>query len=216
MRVILIGSTGATGKCLVKELLADKEVSKIILLNRRKYFGNQEKLKEIIVDFENLKDYTAEFQADKAISCLGTTLKAAGSKENQWKIEVDYQVEFARLAKENGIVTFSLISSFGANPKAKIFYQRMKGEIEEKIKALHFENLQIFRPPSLIRPNSDRTGERLGVSLISFLNKLGILKNLKPLSVKDLAKVMLMKLKNANSGIEVFNPQQIHKIKKTD
>src|SRR5699024_2165941 len=154
--------------------------------------------------------------SDVAISCLGTTLKSAGSKENQWKIDVDYQVKFAHLAKENGILSFSLVSSFGANPQAKIFYQRMKGEIEERIKALHFENLQVFRPPSLIRPDSDRVGERLGVKMLSFLNKFGMLKSLKPLSVEDLAKAMLIKLKIANSGIEVFNPQQIHQIKKTD
>src|SRR5699024_1190135 len=136
MKIIIIGSTGATGKCLVKEFLKDKTISKVILLNRRAYYKNHKKLKEIIVDFDNLKNYKEEYKADVAISCLGTTLKSAGSKENQWKIDVDYQVEFARLAKENGIPTFSLVSSFGANPKAKLFYQRMKGEIEESIKAL--------------------------------------------------------------------------------
>ena len=107
------------------------------------------------------------FIESKFFSCLLTTLKDAGSKEAQHKVDYDYQLNFAKAAKENNVEDFVLVSAYGASPNSKIFYSKMKGELEEEIKKLHFNKLTIFNPGMLERKNSIRTGE---VSSISGIN----------------------------------------------
>ena len=107
---------------------------------------------------------------------MGTTLKAAGSKEAQWAIDYEANLEFAKAARENGVNTLVLISASGANSASRLFYQRMKGELEQAIIALNFPHLIIFRPPLLIRPNSDRLGEKIAERIFRVLNRIGMLK----------------------------------------
>ena len=145
MKAIVIGATGATGKEIVENLLNDQLFSEVIILVRKKSFKNHSRLNEIVVDFEHLEQYKNVINADIAFSCLGTTLKIAGSKANQWKVDFDYQFKFAQLAKENNIPTFVLLSALGANSSSKIFYSKMKGTLEDVIKNLQFTSL-IFKP----------------------------------------------------------------------
>lgn len=211
-KVIVIGSTGATGKQVVEELLKNKEVGEIVLLNRRKKYSQQSRLTEVVVDFDRLGDYIDDIKGDVAISCLGTTLKAAGSKENQRKVDVDYQYDFARLARQNGIKHFLLVSSYGANSKSRMFYPQIKGELEDKIKALKFEKLSIFRPPSLDRPDSDRKMEKVGVKIIRGLNAVGIANRFKPLKVEDLAKAIVKEMDSPLIGHQILEPVDIRKL----
>ena len=209
MKAIVIGATGATGKEIVKNLLNDQSFSEVIILVRKKSFENHPKLNEIVVDFEHLEQYKNVINADIAFSCLGTTLKIAGSKENQWKVDFDYQLKFAQLAKENNISTFVLLSALGANSSSKIFYSKMKGTLEDKIKKLQFTSTYIIKPGSLIRPNTDRMGEKLGVNFIQFFNKIGLLKTYTPITVKDLSKVMITLGKTSKKGIHLIEMKEI-------
>jgi uncharacterized protein YbjT (DUF2867 family) len=209
MKAIVIGATGATGKEIVKNLLNDQSFNEIIILVRKKSFENHPKLNEIVVDFEHLEQYKNVINADIAFSCLGTTLKIAGSKENQWKVDFDYQLKFAQLAKENNISTFVLLSALGANSSSKIFYSKMKGALEDKIKKLQFTSTYIIKPGSLIRPNTDRMGEKLGVNFIQFFNKIGLLKTYTPITVKDLSKVMITLGKTSKKGIHLIEMKEI-------
>jgi len=204
MKAIIIGATGATGKYLVEQLLENGKYSNITVLVRRKYFSPHPRLKEVVVNFDELEKYTKEITGDIAISCLGTTLKAAGGKDKQWKIDFEYQYQFAKLASENKVPTFILLSSMGANPNSKIFYSRMKGALEKKIETLDFPNLVIFRPGPLIRPGTDRMGEKLSLPVIQFLNSMGILRIYKPMHVQELAKAMITK-----SGINFLKRTEI-------
>lgn len=127
-------------------------------------------------------------------------MKAAGSKEAQRKVDYDYQYNFAKVAKENNVEDFILVSSYGASPKSKIFYSRMKGELEESIKALHFNKLTIFQPGMLDRKDTERTGEVLGGKIIKFANKFGILTQQKPLPTDILAQAMINSSKIKSYG----------------
>jgi len=121
MKAIVIGGSGATGKALINQLILDDSYSEIISFVRKHSTIKNHKLKEIIIDFEKLSDYKTDIIGNVAFSCLGTTLKAAGSKEAQWKIDYKYQLEFAKICKTNRIKTFVLVSSVGANSDSKIF-----------------------------------------------------------------------------------------------
>ena len=212
MKAIIIGATGATGKELVQRLINDQTFNQITVLVRKKSFENHPKLKEVIVNFEHLDQFKHEIYADVAFSCLGTTLKIAGSKANQWKVDFDYQLQFAQLAKENHIKTFVLLSAFGANSASKIFYSKMKGKLEEQIVKLNFPQTIIVKPASLIRPNSNRPFEKFSVKLIQQLNKFGILKNFTPISVFDLSYILLQSVKNFKSKIVFLQMPEILKI----
>ena len=115
-------------------------------------------------------------------------------------ISYDYQYNFAKSAKENEVEDYILVSSYGANPKSKIFYSRMKGELEQSIKALHFNKLMIFQPGMLDRKDSERTGEVLGGKIIKFANKFGVLTQQKPLPTEVLAKAMINSSKIKSYG----------------
>ncbi|MFY7813795.1 MAG: NAD(P)H-binding protein [Chryseobacterium taeanense] len=200
MKALVIGATGATGKDLVNQLLQDKDFEEVNIFVRKPVDIQNEKLKVHVVNFENPEEWKSKVKGDVAFSCLGTTLKAAGSKEAQRKVDFDYQYEFAKAAKENSVGDYILVSAYGANPKSKIFYSKMKGELEEAVKKLHFEKITIFKPGMLERKDSDRTGEVLGSRIIKFANKLGLLESQKPLPTDVLAKAMINSSKIKSNG----------------
>ncbi|MEZ7508100.1 NAD(P)H-binding protein [Cloacibacterium sp. Arc13] len=200
MKALIIGATGATGKDLVQKLSQDKDFEEIHAFVRKPVTPISEKVKFHVVNFEKTEEWKDLVQGDVAFSCLGTTLKDAGSKEAQRKVDFDYQLQFAKTAKENGVEDFVLVSAYGANPNSKIFYSRMKGELEEEVKKLHFNKITIFQPGMLDRKNTDRTGEVLGARIIKFVNKFGVLESQKPLPTDILAQALVNSSKIKSYG----------------
>ena len=191
MTAIIIGATGATGRDLVDLLLQDTAFDAIHVFVRRPLAISDPMIETHLVDFNQIDSWKSGIRGDVLFSCLGTTLRAAGSQEAQWKVDYDYQFNFAKAAHENGVPTLVLMSSMGANPQSSVFYMKMKGQLEEAVKLLGFSNTIIVRPPSLIRRNSDRWGEKVGVVALKMLNKVGILRSMKPLSTEAVARAML-------------------------
>lgn len=200
MKALVIGATGATGKDLVKQLLNDPDYEEVNVFVRKPLETENPKLKNHLVDFEKPGEWKDLVQGDVAFSCLGTTLKNAGSKEAQRKVDYDYQYNFAKTAKENGVEDYILVSSYGASPTSKIFYSKMKGDLEESVKSLHFNKITIFQPGMLERKDTERTGEVLGGKIIKFANKFGILTHQKPLPTDVLAQAMINASKIKSSG----------------
>src|SRR5690606_25267372 len=166
MNAIVIGGTGATGKELVAQLLEDARFDTVTVLVRRPYFDANPKLIEIVVDFEKLDHYRDKIRGRVAFSTLGTTLKDAGSKAAQWRVDHDYQLAFARIAKENGVESFVLLSALGANADSSFFYNKMKGALEQHMQQLDFGQLLILHPGGIERPNSNRTGEKVMMNVL--------------------------------------------------
>ena len=200
MKALVLGATGATGKNLVDQLLEDPKYDEVNIFVRKAPEIDNEKLKTHIVDFEKPEDWLDLVQGDVAFSCMGTTLKNAGSKEAQKKVDFTYQYDFAKAAKGNNVEDYILVSSYGADSKSKLFYSRMKGELENSVKDLHFPKITIFQPGMLERKDSARTGEVLGGKIIKFANKLGVLENQKPLPTDILAKAMINSSKIKSNG----------------
>lgn len=210
MKAIVIGGTGATGNSLIEELLKDNRFSEVTVLLRKKINHSNPKIRQYIIDFEQINDYSKLIQGDVAFSCLGTTLKIAGSQEAQWRIDYDYQYNFAEIAKRNNIPNFVLVSAIGASPNSSFFYTKMKGELEQSIIDLGFEKTLIFQPSVLIRPNSDRFAEKVATTIMKGFTKIGILKKHKPTHVNDLAKAMINSVFNLKQGKNYLQVKEIH------
>ncbi|MDH5826738.1 NAD(P)H-binding protein [Sphingobacterium faecium] len=212
MEAIVIGGSGATGRELVKQLVNDDRFSKIRVFLRKSYFEPHEKLEEIIIDFEKLNNFKEQIKGDVAFSCLGTTLKDAGSKAAQWHIDYDYPFQFAEIAFENGVSSFVLLSAVGVDAKSQVFYNRMKGSLEDVIKKIGFQHLLILQPGFIDRPNTNRMGEKVGIKVIQILNKLGLFEKYAPIKTGELAKAMLESAFRNNKAVEVLPLKEIKAI----
>ena len=154
---IIIGATGAVGKEILQEILADDFYNKVYILGRQSIgeLADEERLTKIIVDFENLNFDISILEDADVFASLGTTIKIAGSKENQRKIDVDYTVNFSKLC-EGKVRSFNVVSAIGANSKSKNFYNSLKGELEDKLKVMNLGVLRIFQPSLLISKRDDK------------------------------------------------------------
>lgn len=171
----MIGATGLVGSHLLKRLLGDDRVSKVVSLGRRKTGTEHPKLEEHVVDFEAPAAWANLVRGDVAFSTLGTTAAQAKSQAAQRRVDYDYQLGFARQAAENGVPTFVLCSTASANVKALVFYARLRGELDRDVQALPFPRLRIVRPNLLAGDRGKlRLGEDIGRALLGAANALGI------------------------------------------
>jgi uncharacterized protein YbjT (DUF2867 family) len=208
LEALVIGATGATGQQLVTCLLEDTAFSKVTVFVRRTPNLNHKKLIVNEIEFSRLEAYTDVIKGDVLFSCLGTTLKKAGSKDKQYLVDYAYQLEFAKIASKNKVSQYALVSSIGANKNSFFFYPKIKGELEEAVKKLPFKTIHIFQPPTLIRQKElMRTGEKIAIKIFKVLNSIGILKSQRPLPVSTLAELMINKIKeNKKAEIKTFIP----------
>lgn len=210
MKALIIGATGATGVDLVNQVLADDYFTEVIIFVRKATQYQHPKLKEYVVDFDEPDDWAHLVKGDIAFSAMGTTLKLAGSKQAQWRVDYDYQYHFAVVASKNQVPTFVLVSAQNASKNSMFFYSKMKGALEDAIRKLPFSRLLLFNPPLLDRNSSDRPGEQTAFKVINFFNKLGMLKSQTALKTSDLAAAMIRAVKQNNVGVEQFVGQKIH------
>ena len=211
MKALVIGATGAVGKDLVDLLLKEDSFESVSVFVRRPLGFQNPRLTVHLIDFDLPGQWHHLLTGDVLFSCLGTTIKAAGSQEAQWKVDYTYQYEAAKAARENGVGTYALVSAVGASPKSGFFYNRMKGELDEAVKQLGFPACYILQPPSLIRKGSDRLGEKAGVAVLKAFNAIGLMRSYKPMPTEEVAAAMLRLVKSGRSGTETIVSQDILK-----
>jgi uncharacterized protein YbjT (DUF2867 family) len=210
-KALIIGATGATGKELTNQLLKDDSFSEVHVFVRTPPKKSHPKLTIHKVDFDNIHSWKENLVGDVLFSAMGTTLKVAGSKEAQYKIDVTYQYQVAESAAQNGVPSFLLVSSIGANHKSFIFYPKIKGQLEEMIKELPFSCIHIFRPPVLDRGQEKmRATEKKSIAFINKLNKYGILKSQRPMSTSFLAsKIIALSKKETSKKVNTLEAKAI-------
>lgn len=209
MKALVIGATGAVGKDLVRMLCEDSSVERIDIFVRREVKVTVPKMVVHVVDFDHPEGWADSLTGDVLFSAMGTTIKAAGSQKAQWKVDYTYQYEAARAARANGVKTFVLVSSVGANAKSKVFYTQMKGALDDAVQALGFEGCFILRPPSLIRKGSDRFGEKAGVTLLKAFNAIGLMRSFTPMPTEEVAAAMIRLAKSGRKGAAIIDSQDI-------
>ena len=153
---LVAGSTGLIGKQLIENLLASNRYSVVKALTRTSTGIGNPKLQEIKVDYSKLNDIKDRLVADDVFCCLGTTMAKARSKKKFREIDFVYPLSLAKIAAENNGRQFLLVSALGANKRSSVFYNHVKGDLEEAVSALKFEAIHIFRPSLLLGPRGER------------------------------------------------------------
>ena len=213
MIATLIGSTGLTGSFLVQQLLADPAIEKVISISRSSLNIANTKLAEVLVSgLEQLSSMEAKIRGEIYFCCLGTTIKAAGSKEKFEKVDHDAIVAFAKIAKAHDAKSFTFVSAMGANAKSIIFYNQVKGRTEDDVKGLGFHSLIIFRPALLVGPRYEfRLAEKIASLMLvplAWLLPTRIRKSIITES-ETLAARMLAEGKAAPVGVHVIPAKDI-------
>lgn len=205
----VIGGSGLVGQQLIRQLLDHPEFEKVRSFVRRSSGLTNAKLEEIIIDFDHPALWKHLVKGHVLFSTLGTTIRTAKTKENQYRVDYTYQFEFARAASENGVPVYVLVSSMGANPKASVFYSRMKGELEEAVSQLSFSKLAIFRP-SILDGNrkESRVGEKIGLAISRVLTHF-VFKKYKPTPVHLLAQKMISVSLDQSKALQVLEGTEI-------
>ena len=212
---IVIGATGLVGEQLVALLLKDTRFDKVKTFVRRSAGTGNAKLEEHIIDFDNPDSWKKMVTGDVLYSALGTTLRVAGSKEAQYKIDYTYQYALARIAAANNVKEYVLISAAGSSTDSKIFYSKMKGELERDVKKLPFEVIHIIRPGMLAGERKQvRTGEKLGIGIMNLVGMIPGLGHLKPIQGREVAQSMINATFRHVTGIHSYTMGEVFKLAK--
>ena len=207
---VIVGATGVVGRVIVNEILSGEYYDRIYILGRSSItkLPDDSRLEKIIIDFENI-DFDMNILEDADVfASLGTTIKIAGSKENQRKIDVDYTVNFSKLC-EGKVRSFNVVSAIGANSNSKNFYNSLKGELEDKLKKMNLGVLRIFQPSLLIsRRDDNRFLEEIFMKvapIFQFVLK-GKIKKYSPIEASLLGKVIVRFVtENKGKGTYTYN-----------
>src|SRR6266568_354727 len=151
---LIFGATGFVGSRLLGELLGSSEYRQVTAVVRRRLSIVHPKLKVLVGDYNSLPALEADLIADEIFIVLGTTRKATPDKADYYRVDHDYPLLAARIAKGQGAKAVFLVSAVGADPHSKVLYVRTKGETERDIVALGFEHTHLFRP-SMIMGNRE-------------------------------------------------------------
>nr|WP_245529121.1 NAD(P)H-binding protein [Aequorivita sublithincola] len=200
---IILGATGLTGSILLEMLLEDSSFEKIKLFSRSSAENKSPKIEEHLIDMFQLEDYSEAFKADVVFCCIGTTKSKTPNKETYKKIDYGIPVTAAKLAKQNGISTFIVISALGADENSSVFYNKTKGEMQRDVLKQHIENTYILQPSLIV---GDRGESRLGEKVATlFMKTFGFLipKKYKMIKAETIAEAMVVLAKQG------FPKQQI-------
>lgn len=190
---LLAGASGLVGNELLHILLNSSHYSQVRILVRHPLELIHEKLEQIITDFDKLDDYADYFTVDDVYCCLGTTIKKAGSQEAFKKVDYDYPLKMAELAKSHRVKNFLVITALGADSNSKVFYSRTKGQLQLNLKKTGLTALHIFQPSLLLGERQEfRLGEKAATLLSPVISKVlkGKMKKYKPVEAKDVAVTM--------------------------
>lgn len=212
---LLLGGSGLIGGHCLEYLLGDAYYSQVDVLVRRPLMMDHPKLRQHQVSFEQLNDHASKIQANDIYCCLGTIIKKAGSQSAFYEVDFTYPTEAAKLSFANGAERFLLVSALGANAGSKIFYNRVKGEVEEAIAEFGFQGFFIFQPSLLLGERQEkRPWEAYGQKAyqwFSFAFK-GKLKQYRAIEAKAVAYAMVTVAKEQRQGKHVFKSHDIQSI----
>jgi uncharacterized protein YbjT (DUF2867 family) len=211
--VLVVGATGLVGRECVRQLLDHPEVARVVALVRRALPAELRgapggaKLEECVVDFDRLADHADAFRVEQIVCALGTTIKQAGSQERFRRVDFDYPLAVARLGLQHGARHFLLVSSLGASARSRVFYSRVKGELEDAVLALSYRSVTIVRPSLLL---GERGEFRLGEAIAKRLAFLSPPKY-KPVEARDVAAALVQAAARDEPGRRMIESAEIRK-----
>ncbi|MGV3539192.1 MAG: NAD(P)H-binding protein [Rufibacter sp.] len=209
---LIAGASGLVGGHLLQLLLQSKRYRRVISIGRSELPLQHPKLQQLVVDFNHLEKHRHALTADDVYCCLGTTIKKAGSQEKFREVDFSYVVHLAKLTSSNFASQFLVVSALGADAESRIFYNRVKGEMEQAVKALPFTAVHIFQPSLLLGNRKEtRLGEKAAemfMKVFGFLFK-GPLKKYRAIQASTVANAMLQTSKQDGGGVQVHSSEQM-------
>ena len=209
---LLAGATGLIGSKLLPLLLASDRYAKVIVVGRRALPLTHAKLTQVVTNLDKLPDVRLQLIADDVFCCLGTTMSQAGSKEAFYKVDFQYVVTLAALTAGNFATQFLVVSSMGAAADSRVYYNRVKGEMEAAVQQVPFRAIHIFRPSLLLGERAQpRLGERVGAAALRLLRPLlrGPLLKYQPVSAAVVAAAMLRAAGEDGGGVRVHPSDEL-------
>lgn len=208
---IILGATGLTGSLVLTELLSDNRYDRILLFSRCACGILNPKIEEHIVDVLHLEEAAPHFRADEVYCCIGTTKKKTPDKDLYRKIDIGIPASAARIASENGIKSFAVVSAIGADSKSSIAYNRIKGDMEQAVLDANIEQTYILRPSIISGDREEkRLGEKIGLFVFKLLKPLffGKLKKYRAVEAITIARRMI-ELCNSNAESQIIESDSI-------
>lgn len=203
---LLAGATGLIGSHLLPLLLASERYSKVLVVGRRPLALNHPKLVQVVAELDRLDEHGPRLIADDVFCCLGTTLRQAGSKEAFYRVDFTYVVALATLAARNFAAQFMVVSSLGAEAQSRVYYSRVKGEMEDAVRQTPLRAIHIFRPSLLLGERATpRLGERVAAALLALARPLllGPLRQYRAVPATAVAAAMLRAAEDDGGGVRV-------------
>lgn len=204
----LAGGSGLVGGTLLRALLADVDFGRVVSVGRRVLPLADPKLSQVMLEFAASDAFDGLAAPDVAFCCLGTTIRRAGSQQAFRAVDQVAVLAFARAAQSAGARTFVHVSSMGADPRSRIFYSRVKGEVEAAVAGIGFASACALRPSILDGPRQEnRPFERVGLAVTRTLGPL--LGKYRPTPVERVAAAMVAVAKAPTPGPHVLEADVI-------
>ena len=212
---VVLGATGLVGGHCLRLLLEERAYSRVHVLTRRPLHRSHPRLVEHVVDFDRLEDHAEALRAQDVFCCLGTTIARAGSQEAFRRVDHDYPLAAAKLARKLGARHFMVVTAMGADAGSRIFYNRVKGETEDELRALGYPGLVILRPSLLMGTREEpRRAEEWGKRLSAVIGPLfiGPLAKYRPIEAEVVARAMIRAAERDPRGVRVLESDEIARV----
>ncbi len=208
--VLLLGATGLVGRECLRLLVENDTFARVVVLTRRPLGSDlaSPKVEAHVVDFDHLTAAAAFFGVDQIICALGTTIGQAGSRDRFRTVDLVYPLTAAHLGIERKVSHFLLVSALGADSGSLIFYNRIKGQLEDAVSSLSYRSLTIARPSILVgKRDHPRTGERIAAGLGFVFPPC-----LRPIKASDVARALVHQAILDEPGRRVLMSNELRKI----
>jgi len=203
--VLILGATGLVGAECVRQFAESSRFDRVIALARRPLAIPSTRVESHVIDFERLDDAARHFRVSHVVCALGTTIKKAGTQERFRRVDYDYALAAARLGVREGARHFLLVSALGASAKSRIFYSRVKGELEDAIRALPYRSATIVRPSLLLGERAEvRPGESIGKFFAGIVPR-----KWRPVHASAVAATVLRAAVEDQPGVRVIESREI-------
>ena len=204
---LIAGASGLVGGECLRRLPASAAYSTVTIVTRRPLgdVAGHPKVREIVIDFARLDSVKAELRADHVFCALGTTIRKAGSQAKFRQVDFDYPRRLAELTLRNGAKHFSLVSALGASSKSGVFYSRVKGELEDALRAMGWPSLCLLRPSVIA---GERRESRPLERLSGMLLRCGP-STYRPVAAGSIAAAMIATARQQAAGVTILESREI-------
>jgi uncharacterized protein YbjT (DUF2867 family) len=210
---LVAGASGLVGGQLLQVLLENPAYGRVTALVRRPLPLSHPRLEQRAVDFDRLAEQAGAFQVDDVFCCLGTTIKKAGSQAAFRKVDYEYPVAMAQLAHQQDARQYLIVTAMGADARSRIFYNRVKGEVEQAVRSVGLPAVHVFRPSLLLGERQEaRFGERVATVVSKAVTPLmgGGLRKYRPIAGRAVAEAMCRAaLSGAAPGLHIYESDRI-------